>query len=199
MRLVLAFLVATFLLVFSGGVAHATSCAAPVFETSFERADIVFIGRATKAGMEEGSRVVFHVDRVFKGDVPTDVEIRTGGMKGAMIDAPGDYLVFAFRPSSGPTELFAHLCGGTEHVERVADWVQKLGPSHPPIASTKTTVASPTPAPVAPTPPASSGGCASCTVGNAPAYSDRRHALLALTVLAMFQARRTRQLSHSKH
>lgn len=104
--------------------AQATSCVAPELESSLERADVVFTGRATvdrETGIETLAR--FAVSRVFKGTVPLEVRVRGGGLAGASFQTGKRYLVFAKLEPNG--QLWAHLCGGTGAIDPA--WLSQLG------------------------------------------------------------------------
>jgi hypothetical protein len=115
-------------------LASATSCAEPIFDESFESADVVFMGTADRVVPTSFTLLAhFSVSSVFKGQLPARVSVQGGGMPGAHFEAKRRYLVFArLMADKGAFVLHAHLCGGTVEASLAPVWVERLGTGHAP-------------------------------------------------------------------
>lgn len=102
--------------------AWACDCFGLTDAEAFERSGAVFVGELAerKEPSVSGSsaadvRLVFTVERVFKGDVHATQSVVTsadGGSCGLEISGPGPHLIFG-RPRGTSTEIDAGLCDGT--------------------------------------------------------------------------------------
>ncbi len=142
LSVVLLLCLAALTLTFVPKTAYATSCKQPQLQSSKDRAPYVFTGRVARELQNTATlRVEVQVERVFKGVLPSKVEVGGGGMKGATLQKGERYLIFA-RHDAG-SGLFAHLCGGTMPAAQAAQWIAQLGAGAPPTKGAR---------PVAPTP-----------------------------------------------
>ena len=131
LSVVLLLCLAALTLTFVPKTAYGTSCKQPQLQSSKDRAPYVFTGRVVRELQNTATlRVEIQVERVFKGVLPSKVEVGGGGMTGATLQNGERYLIFA-RHDAG-SGLFAHLCGGTIPAAQAAQWIAQLGPGAPP-------------------------------------------------------------------
>ena len=114
---------------------HACSCMIPDLERQVETSSAIFTGRVSAAGrlnagplsLPDSVRVVFTLDRVYKGDFAETAVVYTAANAaacGVNFLVGERYLVFAYE--SGNT-LRTGLCNLTQPVEQAPDLLRQLG------------------------------------------------------------------------
>lgn len=115
--------------------ARACSCVVPPPpEQALAEADAVFEARPFSMSNDDlRARYSFEVDRVWKGEVPSRVEISTAlhsATCGRTYQIGTKYVVYARRSANG--ELTDHLCTRTRASSSAAEDLQVLGAGEPP-------------------------------------------------------------------
>ena len=115
--------------------ARASKCPIPNLAQALEHADVVFLGQAKSQTPERDT--LFVVERVFKGEVPSQVTAHFFGVKYAVLAPPHRYLVFgSVEPDTtspgAPPLLTVETCSGSEDATRATDDLAKLGAGRAP-------------------------------------------------------------------
>src|SRR5580704_9380000 len=116
------------------------TCIAPTVRNARKRADIVFRGRIIGLrDTDKGQRVIFAVDRVWKGKVPSIFEmaaIREAavciGFWPSFLETGNYLLVYAYE-FGDPPEYMTDICSRTNLVDHSEDFA-RLGKGYQPIS-----------------------------------------------------------------
>lgn len=123
-------------LVLAPRVARACSCMAPPPPAkAIEASDAVFEARPFSMSNDaQKARYNFEVDRVWKGDIPSRVEITTplhSATCGRSYQIGTQYVIYAQRSKDGTWADY--LCTRTRTSQSAAEDLQALGAGHPPL------------------------------------------------------------------
>ncbi len=182
------FLIVLFAVLYSAVPAFACDCVETSVEQAIDQAAHIFEGRVI-AFDEESEHVRFRVTQTWRGSEDEEITIHNPSICGVPFEQDEIYLVYALE---GEVPLVL-LCNGTRPIEEATEDLEMLGPGVTPVdpetAATR---------PPMPTPPAMSGGCASCAIqGNGGTPSGL--ALLALVGLIRRKQRVGRRVQKSRN